>query len=62
MMSLQALTDKKWRKELKRRKLRAFRFRLMSECGPMLGNEFYAKNRKAARERQTLREFHERKK
>lgn len=60
-MNPQILTAKKWRKELKRRKLRAFRRRLMATCGPMLGNEFYSKNRKAAHERQILRELLERK-
>lgn len=57
MLSQKQLTLKKWRKELKRRKLRAWRRHLISTMGEHLGNHAYAMNRKSAAERRLLLSF-----
>lgn len=57
MLSLQAFNDKKWRKELKRRKLRAYRHRIMAQFGPTLGQHIYDSERAQSKGQELVRRY-----
>ena len=59
-MTHDKLTKKRWRRELKRRALRALRRRLMAQCGTTLGQTFYDQSRVASRRRGLVRQFKQR--
>lgn len=57
MLTHKRLATKRWKKELKRRALRAMKRRLQGTYGPSLGEHFYRLARASSGRQQLVRQF-----